>query len=170
MLIYETSNSNNLLISLDIITIVTTYTENFNITNDNWEQIADDISNIICSFGYYVVEKYKSDRSSSLYFRFCNDDELNDTEVTLIIGLRVSDHILPLWDSDKSIKDAEQRQLNKLKSFAHNNKWLNKNLSDEEEIPVEQVYLKYENEFYTSEEDVYNKIRQKIETFTNKRR
>ena len=28
--------------------------------------------------------------------------------------------------------------------------------------------VEYENEFYTSEEDVYNKIRQKLKTFKNK--
>ena len=35
-------------------------------------------------------------------------------------------------------------------------------LKDDEEIPVEQIYIKYENEFYSEWQDVYDKIRKKF--------
>lgn len=164
----EILKHDNLIISLDIIEVLDYYTETVNINSNNCEKISNNIIDIICSFGYYVIDNYESDRSSSLYFRFCNNDEFNAEEVTLIIGLRVADHELNLWNVDNSIQDARNRQLDNLKGFAHDNRWINTKLKDDEEIPVEQIYIKYENEFYTSEEDVYNKIRQKLKTFKNK--
>lgn len=168
MLVLEITEPNKLIISLDIIETFNYYAETVNINSNNWEEISNNIIDIICGFGYYVIDSYESDRSSSLYFRFCNENEFNSEEVTLIIGLRVADHELNLWNTDKSIQDAQNRQLNNLKGFAHDNRWINTKLKDNEEIPVKQIYIKYENEFYTSEEDVYNKIKEKLKTFKNK--
>lgn len=166
MIKLEILEPDKLTISLDIITVCdfVTMDEDINVS-ENEETIISDIVKIIKSFGYYVTTSYKSNGSNSLYFTFCKETEFDTQQVTLIIRLRVSDHELPLWKSDKSVQDAKNRQLNNLKQYAHNNKWLNTTLSDSEEIPVEYIYIKYENEFYVTEEDVYKKVQQKIAQF-----
>lgn len=168
MLTLEILEADRLVISVDLIEVSNYCVETININSDNCERISNNIIDIICSFGYFVMDSYRSDRSSSLYFRFCNKNEFDTEEVTLVIGLRVADHELNLWGSNTSIQDAKNRQLTHLKNFAHDNKWINTKLRDDEEIPVEQLYIKYENEFYTSEEDVYNKIKEKLKTFKNR--
>lgn len=180
MIIIETQESNTLLISLDIIIVSDCCDINLddlqksvnvseNIDSDtDYKKLLNSIIQIIEEFGYTVVNSSKSNQSNSLYFTFCRDDEFNAEEVTLIVGLRVSDHNLPLWNSDKSIHDAENRQLHKLQQFAHDNKFLNNNLLDDEEIPVEYMYVKFENKFYVTLDDVLNKVRQKMQKFIKK--
>lgn len=169
MLFIEEIND-ELTISLEIITI----SENCNINEefnfeDNYKNIISNVVSIIKEFGYEVLEKERSPYSDSLYFIFCFKNEYNDTEVKLVIELRLSDHELPKWDNDKSKRDAKNRQLNFVKGYVHNNKeLLNKNLKDDEEIPVDQIYIKYENEFYSTLDDVYQKVREKLQAFTNK--
>lgn len=166
MIKLEILEPDKLTISLDIITVCDSVTmdENINVS-ENEEIIISNIVRIIKSFGYYTMTSYKSEDSNSLYFTFCKESEFDTQQVTLIIGLRVSDHELPLWNSDKSVQDAKNRQLDRLTQYAHKNKWLNKTLPNSEDISTEYIYIKYENEFYATEEDVYKKIRQKIAQF-----
>lgn len=141
-------------------------------TEAECKEIIDNITHIIEEFGYTVLNETKSnkDGSNSLYFTFCKEDEFNTEEVTLIIRLRVSDHNLPMWSDDKRKQDAKNRQINNLKDYVNNNKWLNSKLKDNEEIGVDFIYVRYENAVYTEWEDVYRKIRQKLQSFSNKHR
>lgn len=161
--------SNKLTISLEIIAVSEDcyMNEEFNFEK-SYNNIINKVVGIIKEFGYIVLDKNKSPYSDSLYFLFCSDNEFDCTEVSLIIDLRLSNHELPKWDNDKSNKDAKDRQLNFVKGYAHDNKWLNKNLKDNEEISVEQIYVKYENEFYSTLDDVYKKVREKLQAFTSK--
>ena len=164
-------------ISLDIV-IVSDYNvienlqyidETIDITTKaECDEIINNITKIIEDYGYYIVDNDISNQSNSLYFMFCKDDEFNKEEVALFITLRVSDHELPQWKKDKNKQIAKDRQLHRSQVIAHNNRWMNKNLKDDEEIPVEQIYIKYENEFYSEWQDVYDKIRKKLEAFANK--
>ena len=139
-------------------------------TEEECKEIIGNITHIIEEFGYTVLNETKSnkDGSNSLYFTFCKEDEFNTEEVTLIIRLRVSDHDLPMWSGDKRKQDAKNRQINNLKDYANNNKWLNSKLKDNDEIGVDFIYVRYENAVYTEWEDVYKKIRQKLQSFSNK--
>lgn len=137
-------------------------------TDAECDKILDDIVKIIKSFGYYIVKRDRSNQSNSLYFVFCKENEFDKEEVNLFVALRVSDHDLPQWEKDKGKQDAKDRQLHTYQGIVNDFKWLNKNLKDDEEIPVEQIYIKYENEFYSEWQDVYDKIRKKLEAFTNK--
>lgn len=161
-----------LQISLDIIVVTDDLELNETITvKDNAEEIITNITNIITDFGYIdITDNPKSNKpnSNSLYFTFCDENEFNSEEVQLIVRMRVSDHDVPRWRNDESEQDAKVRQLNKLKAFAHNNRFINKNLKADEEIPVEYIYVKYENEYYSNIEEVYAKIRQKLRDFQNK--
>jgi len=172
MIIVEQIGENCLQISLDIIMITDELELNETISiKDNAEEIISNITNIITNFGYIdMTDNPKSNKpnSNSLYFTFCNENEFNSEEVQLIVRMRVSDHDVPRWRSDESERDAKIRQLNKLKSFAHNYRFMNKNLKTDEEIPVEYIYVKYENEYYSDIEEVYAKIRQKLRDFQNK--
>lgn len=168
MLIIE-EISDELNISLEIIATTKDYNihEEFDF-EENYEDIIQNIVTIIEEFGYEVLEKERSPLSNSLYFIFCFKNEYNDTKVNLIVELRLSDHDLPIWSKDKGKQDAKNRQLNFVKGYAQANKELNKTLKPGEEISVDQIYVKYENEFYSTLEDVYKKVREKLQTFTNK--
>lgn len=168
MMIIE-NTTNELTISLSITTVPTrnNLMEEFDFEK-NCQDIISNVVKIIEEFGYVVLEKDRSPYSNSLYFIFCFKNEYDDTEVKLIVELRLSDHELPTWDKDKNKQDARNRQLQFVRNYANDNRELNKNLSDTDEIDVDQLYIKYENEFYTTEEDVYKKVRNDLRKFTNK--
>ena len=82
--------------------------------------------------------------------------------------MRVSDHNLSKWNDKETEQDAKNRQLNHLKNQTKDYYILNKHLMDKDTIPVEYIYVKYENEWYSNVEEVYTKIRQKLRDFQNK--
>lgn len=170
MVIIEETETDCLFICLDIFGIDNVVNESIDFEN-NAENIITNIIGIINEFGYTeLMNKPKSNQSNSksLYFTFCDENEFNTEEVELIVRMRVSDHNLPRWKNNKNEQDAINRQLNDLKAFAHDNKFLNKNLNVEEEIPVEYIYVKYENKWYSNIEEVYDKVRKKLQDFKNK--
>lgn len=130
--------------------------------------IINDIKDIIEDFGYMEADPPYQSKANSLYFTFLDTDQFLDQEVNLIIRMRVSDHKVPLWDCDRTEQDAKNRQLGYLKAFAHSLKDFNKNIcGTDEEIPVDYLYIEYENEFYTEPDDVYKKIRRRLAEFRN---
>lgn len=170
MIIIEEIESDCLPLLIDIVIVDNTINETIDVKH-NTDNIVSTIINIIGEFGYTEImgnPKSNKPNSNSLYFTFCNENKFNSEEVELIIRMRVSDHDLPRWKTDKTGQDAKVRQLNDLKAFAHNNRFINKNLKADEEIPVEYIYVKYENEYYSDIEEVYAKIRQKLREFQNK--
>ena len=167
MITLEFVEPDELEISLEVIVVEDTITETVDV-NSEFSRIKQDITGIINSFGYTELENVKKSDSGSLYFTFCNEEDFNKEEVTLVIRMRVSDHKLPLWDDDKTEQDAKNRQKQNLQNYANANKVLNKNYGKEDEFPVDYVYVKYENEFYTDLDDVYRKIRYKLARFKNK--
>ena len=134
----------------------------------DFDKIKKDVSEIIMSFGYTELEKADISKHGSMYFIFCKKNEYDTNEVTLITKMRVSDHILPLRDDDKTQQDAINRQIRNFQLYANDNKWLNKNFGDSDEMPATCIYVKYENAFYTELEDLYSKIRKRLEVFANK--
>ena len=135
---------------------------------NNVEKILDDIKKIIESYGYCEMHHAKSPKSTTLYFTFCDEDKFNSEEVELVARLRVADHFLPKRETDRTNHDAEDRQLNDLQTFANKHKYINKNLKPDDDMPVKMLYVKYENEFYTDLDYVYDKIRKKLEWFRHK--
>lgn len=136
-----------------------------------YEEIISAVHGILHGQGFTMLDHHKSNQSNSLYFIFCRETELEVEQVTLIIGMRVSDHDLPKWGGEKTDKEARMRMDRKLQEFAYKNKdLLNDSLSDEEYIDTAMVYVKYEHEFYSTYGDVLNKIRQKVKDFKRKRR
>jgi hypothetical protein len=135
---------------------------------NNVEKILDDIKKIIEDYGYCEMHHAKSPMSTTLYFTFCDEAKFNSEEVELVARLRVADHSLPKRNNDKTNHDAEDRQLYDLQKFANKHKYINKKLKQDDDMPVKMLYVKYENEFYTDLEYVYNKIRKKLEWFRHK--
>ena len=138
------------------------------VSEKDYNEIVRNVIGIIEDFGYTELKDIKSPKSDSIYFIFCDDEELTNEEVNLIVCLRVSDHKLSSWGSDRTKQDAKNRQLKTLQQFADENRFLNKHISDNEHIPIYYIYVKYENEFYTELEDLYSQIRKKLQEFTNK--
>lgn len=141
--------------------------ETINLESD-FDKIKKDVSKIIMSFGYTELEKADISDHGSMYFIFCKKSEYDTDEVTLITKMRVSDHKLPLRDGDKTQQDAINRQIRNFQQYANDYRELNKNLMDSEEITATCIYVKYENEFYTELEDLYSKIRRKLQAFASK--
>lgn len=169
MIIVEEINSECLQITLDII-IVTDNTIIKEVINvkDSAENIIKNVTDIITDFGYEQLEiPYTSD-SGSMYFTFCDKDSYDLDEVELIIGMRVSDHNLSKWNDNETEQDVKNRQLNHLKNQTKSYYILNKHLTDKDTIPVEYIYVKYENEWYSNIEEVYSKVKQKLSDFKNK--
>lgn len=134
-----------------------------------YEEIISAVHGILHGQGFTMLDHHKSNQSNSLYFVFCRESELEVEKIELIIGLSVSDHDLPRWTNDKSDKDARIRIENKLQEFADDNQELfNPNLPDDEVITTEMMFIKYENEFYSTYYDALNKIRQKVKDFKRK--
>lgn len=168
MIVIEELESDCLQIRLDII-IVTNNDELRETVNakDNAQEIIDNVTEIIEEFGYIELEPGYPSNSGSLYFTFCDADKYDSEEVELIIGMRVSDHKLPKWNNETE-QDAKDRQLNFLRNATRDYYILNKHLDNSEIIPVDYIYVKYENEYYSDIEEVYAKIRQKLREFQNK--
>ena len=82
--------------------------------------------------------------------------------------MRVSDHNLPKWDDEETNQNAKDRQLNYIKNRTKDYYILNKHLTDKDTIPVEYIYVKYENEWYSDTEEVYDKVRKKLQDFKYK--
>ena len=83
--------------------------------------------------------------------------------------MRVADHVVQKHKDDKTRQDAINRQIHDLQKFADKYKnTLNKDIKQDEIMPVKMLYVMYENEFYTDLEYVYYKIRKKLEWFKNK--
>lgn len=136
----------------------------------DYEEVISAIDGILFGQGFTMIDHHQSNQSDSMYFVFCRETEFEIEQVTLIIGLRVSDHDLPRWKGEKTDKEARQRMELKLKDFAKENKSvLNPSLPEDEEIETDMIFIKYENEFYSVYGDVFNKIRQKIKDFKRKR-
>lgn len=149
--------------------------DNINVTDkeetiDKITEIINTTKSIIEKYGFYVLDSDKSPfgDSISLYFTFCDDNEFNKEEVSLIIRIRLSDHDLTAWKRDTKKQDAIKRQFNNLKDYAKSNRFLNKHLDDNQEIPVKQVYITYENNDYTNWDEVYKQIDKKVEYFRHK--
>lgn len=159
----------NLTISLDIYVDpdYRNVSESIDIDKD-YDTIVEEIKKIIISFGYTLMEKEDRSNANSIYFTFCDNDEFLSAEVTLIARMRVSGHKLPLWPKDKSERDAIKRQMSNLQKYADENRFVNKNLFDEEHIPVDYVYVRYENKYYTELDDLYSEIRRKLSRFKSK--
>lgn len=170
MVIIEESEPDCLFICLDIFGINNTITESIDFEN-NTENIIANITSIINEFGYTeLMNKPKSNKSNSksLYFTFCDENEFSSEEVELIISMRVSDHNLPKWDDEETNQNAKDRQLNYIKNRTKDYYILNKHLTDKDTIPVEYIYVKYENEWYSDTEEVYDKVRKKLQDFKYK--
>ena len=166
-MLLEFVEQDNLKISIEVIVVEDKLTETIDV-NSEFSKIKQDVTGIINSFGYTELEDVKKSDSGSLYFTFCDEEDFNKEEVTLVIRMRVSDHTLPLWDDDKTEQDAKNRQKQNLQNYANSHKVLNKNYGNKDNFPVDFIYVKYENEFYNDLEDVYKKIRQKLAQFRNK--
>ena len=172
MIIIEEFESDCLQISLDIVLVTkdNELSEAINV-KDNVNEIVKNITNIINDFGYEELEPGRpssNSYSNSLYFTFCDKEDYDLEEVELIIGMRVSDHDLPKWDNDRTSQDTKNRQLDYLSNFTKNYYMLNKHLKNGDTIPVDYIYVKYENEFYSDLDDLYNKVKEKLQAFKNK--
>lgn len=169
MIIIEEVNSDNLQISLDIVIVSdnSELTEDIDIEN-NVQTIINNITDIIIDFGYEELEPPYTSNSGSMYFTFCNKSDYDSEAVELIVGMRVSDHDLPKWNDSETKQDAKNKQLNYLKNRTKDYYILNKNLTDKDTIPVEYIYVKYENEWYSDIDELYDKVRQTLSNFKNK--
>lgn len=169
MILIEELDTDILQISLDIVIVVDDVELNETIdVENNVQDIIDNITNIIIDFGYEELEPGKPSDSKSMYFTFCDKDNYDSEEVELIIGMRVSDHDLPKWNDRETKQDAKDKQLNYLKNRTKDYYILNKNLTDKDTIPVEYIYVKYENEWYSDIDELYDKVRQTLSDFKNK--
>lgn len=134
-----------------------------------YEEIISAVHGVLHGQGFTLLDHHKSNQSNSLYFIFCRETEIEVEQVTLVIGMRVSDHDLPKWGGENTDKEARNRMVHKLQEFANENKeLLNESLSDDDFIDTLMLYVKYENEFYSTYGDMLNKIRQKIKDFKRK--
>ena len=169
MIIVEEINPECLQIALDIIIVTNdnTIKEAINV-KDSATDIIKNMTDIITDFGYEQLETPHTSDSGSMYFTFCDKSSYDLDEVKLIIGMRVSDHDLPKWKDNETKQDAKDRQLNYLKDKIKDYYILNKNLTDKDTIPVEYIYVKYENKWYSNIEELYNKVKQKLSDFKNK--
>lgn len=169
MILIEEVNPEHLQISLDIVIVTDDVIINEAINaKDNAKEIIKNVTNIITNFGYEQLEPPYISNSGSMYFTFCDKDSYDLDEVELIIGMRVSDHNLSKWNDKETEQDTKNRQLNHLKNQTKDYYILNKHLTDKDTIPIEYIYVKYENEWYSNIEEVYAKIRQKLRDFQNK--
>lgn len=135
---------------------------------DEYDEVVAELIRIVESFGYVELEKHKSNQSNSIYITFCRESEYERQEVTLIARLRVSDHDLPRWKKDTSPHDAESRMMNDARGFVQDNSFLNTRPNGLDTIEYEPIIVKYENEFYTTYNDVFKKVQDKISKFHNK--
>lgn len=169
MILIEEVSPECLQISLDLVIVTDDVIINETINaKDNAEEIIKNVTNIITDFGYEQLEPPYTSNSGSMYFTFCDKDSYDLEEVELIIGMRVSDHDLPKWIDKETEQDTKNRQLNYLKNQTSDYYILNKHLTDKDTIPVEYIYVKYENEYYSNVEEVYDKVRKKLREFRNK--
>lgn len=169
MIVIEELDNDTLQISLDIMIVVDNIELNETIdVENNVQDIIDNITNIITDFGYEELEPGKPSDSKSMYFTFCDKDDYDSEEIELIISMRVSDHNLPKWDDEETNQNAKDRQLNYIKNRTKDYYILNKHLTDKDTIPVEYIYVKYENEWYSDTEEVYDKVRKKLQDFKYK--
>lgn len=169
MILVEEVNPEWLQISLDIVIVTDNIelTENIDIEN-NVQTIINNITDIIIDFGYEKLEPPYTSNSGSMYFTFCDKNSYDLEEVELIIGMRVSDHNLSKWNDNETEQDAKNRQLNHLKNQTKDYYILNNHLTDKDTISVEYIYVKYENEWYSDVEEIYDKVRKKLQNFKNK--
>ena len=135
---------------------------------DEYDEVVAELIRIVESFGYVELEKHKSNQSNSIYITFCRESEYERQEVTLVARLRVSDHDLPRWKKDTSQHDAESRLMNDARGFVQDNSFLNTRQNGLDTIKYEPIIVKYENEFYTTYNDVFKKVQDKISKFRNK--
>lgn len=142
MIRLETLSPDNLTISVDIYFSqdCRDFCESIDI-DANYDEIVDEIKRIITSFGYTLMEKEDRSDANSLYFTFCDESDFMKAEVDLIVRMRVSGHTLPLWPRDKSERDARKRQKLYLQKYADENRFVNKNLKDDEQISVDFIYM-----------------------------
>lgn len=191
MKLYIKSNTESkpireLKIAIDIIAIVQEYSiaaseEPFNLPiadkkiaeniETEYDEIVDAIDGILFGQGFTMVEHHKSnqDDSNSMYFIFCRETEYEIEQVELLVGLRVSDHDLRHWQGDKSDAEAKNRMRKKLQEYADDVKdVLNPNLSEDENIDTAMIFVKYENEFYSTYGDMLRKVKDKIRDFKRK--
>ncbi len=152
-------------IRLDLFVADSDITETIDVPSELLK-IKKDVTKIINSFGYTELENVRKSKSNSLYFTFCDEDEFNSESVTLVIGMRVADHSLKAWEDDKTRQDAVNRQKANLQKYVNAHKELNPKYDGD--IPVDFIYIKYENEFYSDLDEVYDKIRHKLASFRKK--
>ena len=191
MKLYIKSNTESkpvreLKIALEVIAIVQEYSivaseEPFNLPiadkkiaeniETEYDEIVYAVDGILFGQGFTMVEHHKSnqDDSNSMYFIFCRETEYEVERVELLVGLRVSDHDLRHWQGDKSDTEAKFRMEKKLQEYANSvQDVLNPSLPDDENIDTAMIFVKYENEFYSTYGDMLRKVKDKIKEFKRK--
>lgn len=118
------------------------------------------------SAGYYELDHNQSNRpdSNSLYFTFCKETEFNIQQVRIVFRLRVSNHQLPMWKSDKNFKDAITRFTNDIGNHVGDSvDLLQENLPEDERILGQvPVLVQYEDDWYTTYGEVLNAVIRKL--------
>lgn len=118
------------------------------------------------SAGYYELDHNQSNRqdSNSLYFTFCKETEFNIQQVRVVFRLRVSNHQLPMWKSDKNFKDAITRFTNDIENHVGDSMdLLQENLPEDERVLGQvPVLIQYEDDWYTTYGDVLNAVIRKL--------
>ncbi len=175
MIILETFDSDELDIVLDVYVSDgdnmigdTSIEETIDVDKDH-ESILSDIVDILKEYGFTELSRTKSPSSTSLYVTFCDNGRFDSRTVNLVIRIRVADHFLIKHDDDRTYQDAKNRQKRDLQNYANDFKFdLNKEMETDVDMPVDMLYVKYNNAWYFTLDDLYDKIRDKLNRFIHK--
>lgn len=116
--------------------------------------------------GFFELDFNKSPKSDSLYFTLCFGDDAESLRVQVIFYMRISDHRIPEWNSDKSNQDAESRMHSSHVADAKQYSVLNDD--PDSEIDVVDEYVKYDGAEYIRYDLALHDVRQKIRKLKQK--
>ena len=118
------------------------------------------VLNLFEQEGFFELDSSKSPKSDSLYFTFCYKKDAEEFKVNVIFYMRVSDHKIPEWDADKSVKDAEARMHSAHVEDSKQYRVLNDN--PYLDIDIVDDFVKYDGSTYIRYDLALHDIRQRL--------
>ena len=124
------------------------------------------ILNLFEQEGFFELDSSKSPKSDSLYFTFCYKNDAEEFKVNVIFYMRVSDHTVPEWDDDKSVKDSEARMHSSHVADSRQYRVLNDDIDSD--IDVVDEYVEYDGTTYIRYDLALHDVRRKLRKLKQK--
>ena len=126
------------------------------------------ILNLVERMGFEELDTDKSDRSDSLYFVFCYKTEASVLKVRFIFTMRVSEHDLTMWSSDKTQKDARTRQKNYQTQMLEEYEDYSSEIDDGSIPQIIPSYIKYDDKYFDRTDVVLDLVQRRLNFLKSK--